>query len=105
MYPAYIAAAEIGRSHTVICLASEVTDEWRAHFPHGPEFLPPAAPMLAAHCPDNNAALHIVAIVPVAHPTAFGVDNVPSGKIGEASIQAFGDAHGSRGTSWLNATM
>jgi hypothetical protein len=105
VYPAYIAAVEIGKSHAVIRLASEVTDEWKEHFPHGPEFLPPAAPALTAHCHGDNAALHVVAIVPVAHPNAFGVDDVASGKIGEATIQAFGDAHGSRGTNWLSATM
>ena len=105
VYPAYIAATEIGRSHAVICLALSVTDKWRAHFPHGPEFLSLAAPVLTAHCLGGNTALHIVAIVPVAHPNAFGVNNVPSGKIGEATIQAFGNTHGSRGTNWLNNTM
>jgi hypothetical protein len=46
-----------------------------------------------------------VAIVPVAHPNAFGTNNVPSGKIDEDTKQSFGDAHGSRGTNWLDATI
>ena len=104
VYPAYIATDKIGRSHAVVRLASDVTAEWRAHFPHGPEFLPPAAPAFTAHCLGGNTKLHIVAIMPVTHPNAFGVDNVQSDKITEATIQAFGDAHSPRGTNWLDAT-
>ena len=86
VYPAYVAADEIGRSHAVVRLASDVTDEWKAHFPHGPEFLPPAAPALTTHCLGGATKLHIVAIVLVAHPNIFGVNDVQSGKITEATI-------------------
>jgi hypothetical protein len=104
LYPAYFTAAEIGMSHAVIRRAADVSVEWRTHFPHGPDFLPAAAPALSAFFGAAvTTDLHVVAIVPVAHPNGFGADDVPNGKIGEDTRQSFGDAHGSRGTNWLEA--
>jgi hypothetical protein len=104
LYPAYITATEIGMSHAVILRAADVSVEWRTHFRHWPYFLPATAPALSAFF---GAAftidLHVVAIVPVAHPNGFGTDDVPNGKIGEDTRQSFGNAHGSRGTNWLEA--
>ena len=65
----YIIVAEIGMSHTVIPLVSDVSKERKAHFPHGPKILPPTAPTLRSHCGADATAPHIMAIMLVAHPT------------------------------------
>ena len=92
-------------SHAVIRLASEVSEEYKTHFPHGSEFLLPAAPVLRSHYGADHTAPYIMAIVPVTHPNAFGTNNVPSGNICEDTKQSFGDTQGSRGKNWLNATL
>jgi hypothetical protein len=49
--------------------------------------------------------IHIVAVIPVAHPNTFGAADVPNGEVGDNIQQAFADAHDARGTNWMDATM
>ena len=102
--PTFVSADKVGKCHAIIRLAAAVTPEWRKQFPHGPDFLPTAAPSLATFITAGNKnAPHVVAIIPVAHPNNWGVDDVPNRKLSATTQQLFGDAHGSRGENWYDA--
>lgn len=105
--PAFLPKVEAGGQHIVIAPAALVAPDDRGDFPNAREFVKDEPEgqrleqFLAAGAKDKP---HFVAVVPAVHANKGGTNDVLPGKIDDGKVQAFGDAHGSRGATWLLLT-